>query len=114
MRDLIGYFLVRWRLGLEEKGDLEGHLPLGSNSLRPCPPAFAQKLENSHMLLSYGWASQLPAKAEFPLGIPFASLGIITAGGASNALRLYPEKQFMPLAPLRGRNARSGSAHGCT
>jgi hypothetical protein len=35
------------------------------------------------MLLSYGWASQPPAKAEFPLGIPFALLGIITAGGAA-------------------------------
>ena len=39
MYDFIGYLLIRRRLGLEEKGDLEGHLPLGSNSLRPCPPS---------------------------------------------------------------------------
>ena len=77
---------------------------------------FAQEHENSSMLLSYGWASQPPAKAvtEFPSGIPIALLGIITAGGASNAVRLYPEKHFMSLAPLRGHNARSGSAPGCT
>jgi hypothetical protein len=32
-------------------------------STPPPPPAFAQERDNNFMLLSYGWASQLPAKA---------------------------------------------------
>jgi hypothetical protein len=40
-KGLLGDSLINRRHLKVGEGDLEGHLPLGSNSLRPCPPSFA-------------------------------------------------------------------------